>query len=71
MTRLENLIDKAERAGLAVYTYSPGDGVTRYRFSRETNSDYFACRAVYTALGLKEAHCFADGAVVGATSWMP
>ena len=71
MSRLSELEDKARRAGLYVYTYSPGDGVTRYRFSREAGSDYFACRSVYTALGLAEAHCFANGAVIGATGWAP
>ena len=42
-------------------TYSPGDGVTRYRFF-EKPSDYFGPEnGTYTALGLKEATIYARG----------
>lgn len=60
------LVMLAARAGLTVYTYSPGDGVTRYRFTRDEDGragdGYFGCRALYTALGLAEALAFAEGA---------
>lgn len=41
--------------GLQCYTWSPGDGVTRYRFSRDLDSDYSDCRPVVTVLGAGEA----------------
>ena len=62
-TRLENLQDILP-PGMFVDDYSPGDGITRYRFSKD-NTGYFACRGVYTALGMKEAETFARGALEG------
>jgi len=62
-TREEALQD-ALPPGMFVSTYSPGDNVTRYRFSKD-NTGYFACRGVYTALGYKEAETFARGATEG------
>ncbi len=50
--------------GLTVSTYSPGDGMTRYRFSTD-GLDYFACRPIYTAYGLKEAVTFFRGYAAG------
>lgn len=71
MTRLQELELEARRAGLLVRTYSPGDGVTRYRFFRIADCaegvavDYFGpYNGAYTALGLKEAHSFVAGASV-------
>ena len=58
-TRKE-LIEQARGVGLYVTTWSPGDGVTRYRFAHE-DGDYFAVRALYTALGLTEAVTFWRG----------
>lgn len=62
-TREQELRDACEAAGFTVRTYSPGDGVTRYRFSTidERSGDYFAMRNEYTALGLKEAWTYAAG----------
>ena len=60
MTRLEELQEEAKAVGLHIDTYSPGDGVTRYRFFTEP-SDYFAGRGTYTALGLGEARVFVTG----------
>lgn len=44
----------ARDVGLTVSTWSPGDGMTRYRFS-DDGQDYFACQPLYTALGIAEA----------------
>lgn len=50
-----------KRFGLYVYTYSPGDGVTRYRFSLDEDSDYCGCNGLRTVLGYERAEIFADG----------
>lgn len=68
-TRLEALEQAAESVGLYVRTYSPGDGVTRYRFfekkdlqAGEVPSSYFGPRSgIYTALGYKEATVYLAG----------
>ena len=69
MTRLQELEVEARRAGFLVRTYSPGDGVTRYRFFRiddtpdGVHQDYFGpASGIYTALGVKEARAFLAGA---------
>jgi hypothetical protein len=52
--------------GYAIYTYSPGDGVTRYRFFKNASpkQDYFGPdNGIYTALGYAEAEAFASGLV--------
>ena len=51
-----------------VRTYSPGDGMTRYRFfekqnGEETNSYFGPGNGIYTALGLKEALAYASGLI--------
>jgi len=46
------------KLGLFISTWSPGDGITRYRFHHGIDEDYFSCQSVYTALGRKEAACF-------------
>jgi len=52
--------------GLYVDEWSPGDGVTRYRFAEENEGGYFgAGRVRYTALGYAEAATFARGAQAG------
>jgi len=49
----------AEDNGLYVDTYSPGDGMTRYRFFKNPGNDYFGPEnGIYTALGLAEARVF-------------
>lgn len=63
-TRMEALEAEARRVGLFVDSYSPGDGVTRYRFITRSDRDYFSASGserVYTALGLKEAYTFLAG----------
>ena len=64
MTRREELVWDAAAIGLLVKTYSPGDGVTRYRFFEHAplGQDYFGPNdGVYTALGLKEARTYLAG----------
>jgi hypothetical protein len=54
----------ASRVGLFIDSYSPGDGVTRYRFFLQP-TDYFAGDGIYTALGKKEAETFVNGFIQG------
>lgn len=63
-TRLEELQEYARGVGLTVRTWSPGDGVTRYRFFDRPGpgQTYFGpASATYTALGLKDAWNYAYG----------
>ena len=61
-TRLEMLQEEAKVAGLYVCTYSPGDGLTRYRFFDKPGNSYFGpANGIYTALGLKEAQTYLAG----------
>ena len=64
MTRLSKLELETAKYGLSVNTYSPGDGVTRYRFNNK-HSTYFADNGLYTALGIKEAMTFIIGYNMG------
>jgi len=49
----------AKDHGLYISTYSPGDGLTRYRFFTNADDDYFGPgNGIYTALGLAEARTF-------------
>jgi hypothetical protein len=61
---MTELRSNAARVGLHFDTYSPGDGVTRYRFFLQP-TDYFAGNGIYTALGKKEAETFVAGFVLG------
>ena len=55
-----------ETRGLFFNTWSPGDGVTRYRFTLDSKDDSFGPgNGIYTALGWKEAITFATGFVMG------
>lgn len=50
--------------GYSIETYSPGDGVARYRFFENASpkQDYFGpANGIYTALGYAEAEAFAQG----------
>ena len=68
----DDLRAECERHGFTFDTYSPGDGVTRYRFftvsalGRRFGYDYFAGRGDFTALGLAEAQTYALGRCHGA-----
>jgi hypothetical protein len=64
MTKFEEVRAIAATAKLYVDSYSPGDGVTRYRFMT-TDVDYFATNGVFTALGIGDAMTFAVGAMTG------
>ena len=60
-TKLQELEEELP-PGYSVDTYSPGDGVTRYRFFDKPGQDYFGgSHPLYTALGYKEAYTFAQG----------
>lgn len=62
-TRLQQLEDLLP-SRFMVRTWSPGDGVTRYRFFENAppNQSYFGPQnGIYTALGYKEAYTFAEG----------
>lgn len=63
MNRRE-LIALAERYGLYIRTYSPGDGVTRYKLF-ERPADYFESGEVGRALGLQGARLFVHGYIAG------
>lgn len=82
MTRLDDLRASVEPLGFTVDTYSPGDGVTRYRFFRleptaplgtfklpehDGRHNYFGANGIFTALGFGEASTFARGLAHGAT----
>ena len=60
MTTMTQATEEAQKFGLYMDSYSPGDGVTRYRFFAEP-SDYFGGRGIYTALGAKERDTFISG----------
>ena len=70
MTRLEELQQECRMRGFTVDPYSPGDGVTRYRFSTLTGDGrdgggFFAVRSDFTALGWAEANTYATGRIQG------
>ena len=62
MTTTKQLADIAYGYGLDVFTYSPGDGVTRYRFAKVGAQDgYFGGDGITTLLGRKEARLWLLG----------
>ena len=67
MTRYQNLQLKAKQCGLSVAKWSPGDGMTRYRFYvtglyNDEGADYFALmNPTFTACGLGDAHTWVNG----------
>jgi len=74
MTNKQDVLrTECESAGFTFDTYSPGDGVTRYRFKAldagdgndEHRRSYFANFGDFTALGWKEALAYATGRVHG------
>jgi len=67
-SRIDNLNIDSIRIRLFVRTWSPGDGVTRYRFFKMSESNPSVQNydgphnGIYTALGIKEAETFLSGA---------
>ena len=59
-SRYDLLQEEARRHGLWLRKYSPGDGVTRYRFMRK-NVSYFADDGIFTALGISQAETWLSG----------
>jgi len=59
------LLARAQRAGLYVTEWRPGDGVIRYRFHLGP-SDYHSGNHVGKALGIREASLWLDGWIAGA-----
>ena len=66
-TRTATLEALAERAGVDVRSYSPGDGVTRYRFfPRDSGNGYFGpANGLDTVLGLKAAVAWLEAFAAG------
>ncbi len=58
------LAQRTTDCGLFLTTYSPGDGVTRYRFHTK-DVGHFTEQGIYTALGLQAGHTFIDGYELG------
>jgi hypothetical protein len=60
VSRRKRLEKEAREAGLYVSSWSPGDGVTRYRFFKGTSArSYFSGGAIYSVAGL-----------IGAENWL-
>lgn len=64
-TKLEGFQEWIKPYGLYVVTWSPGDGVTRYRFYDSPHRYYDNENELHTALGYKEAVIFARGFIAG------
>lgn len=65
MSRLSYLRGEAHYVGLTVHTYSPGDGVTRYRFARPNVRDYFESNGLATVLGISAAEAWISAYRIG------
>jgi hypothetical protein len=68
MSREDHLNNALTRTGVYVRTYSPGDGMTRYRFfSPDVEvSEYFGpSDGMHTALGFRDAKRYALGVLQG------
>jgi hypothetical protein len=62
MTKRDYLNNLVLNCELQMFTYSPGDGVTRYRFTSDKGRvDYFSCHNMHTSLGLSDAITYAEG----------
>lgn len=62
-TKRQYLRGLVNYCGLTCRTYSPGDGITRYRFfAQDDPSDYFGpSTGLGTALGISEAIAWLEG----------
>ena len=69
MSRFSDLTHDLEKHCLWVATWSPGDGMTRYRFFDKPGNSYFGPGSgIYTAAGIAEAETFVTGWVLGRAS---
>ena len=64
MTKRTSIEELAALEGLHAATWSPGDGLTRYRFQTE-DWGYNASDGLFTALGRREAIVFLRGVRAG------
>jgi len=69
MANREEVMNRAVDLGIYCATWSPGDGITRYRFFlslENADQNYFGpANGDFTALGAKEALTFLDGVKAG------
>lgn len=73
MTNRTELLACAPRLDLDVFTWSPGDGPTRYRFARAGRyQDYFECESIhsFTATGLAEADSMLIAFTASQQGWL-
>ena len=64
MTRVKQLKEYCRDHGFFMATWSPGDGVTRYRFFTNPGNTYFGPEnGDFTALGYKEATAYIAGRI--------
>jgi hypothetical protein len=75
LTRLDQLELEAQARGLTVRTWSPGDGITRYRFFRIADLDPSKRQSysgpkngIETVLGFQAARWFIDAYGMGRNS---
>ena len=57
----KRIVFLAETLGLDTFTYSPGDGVTRYKFAPRGAQECYWSGNGYITLGMKEAESFLRG----------
>lgn len=57
----KQIVRLAETVGLDVFTYSPGDGQTRYKFAPRGSQECYWSGMGFTVLGTKEAELFLRG----------
>lgn len=62
ISRVDTLRMNARHQGLSVAVWSPGDGVSRYRFFKGVKPrSYYSGDGIFTALGISEAQVFLTG----------
>lgn len=57
----KQIVRLAETLGLDTFTYSPGDGVTRYKFAPRGSQECYWSGSGYIVLGAKDAELFLRG----------
>jgi hypothetical protein len=61
VTKRDYLYHLAANCEVYIHTWSPGDGVTRYRFTNKRDSGYFETDGIHTSLGLADAITYIEG----------